>query len=283
MAHEQACSSHGGQCWAVKNQKIALQKMDRILFYSLLASALSLASCVNHKQLVNFNEGPEFPTGAQPIPTLADVRIQPDDLLEIGVYAEDPAAVAPFTLQGIGARTKEENNVAGNNYLVDRQGDIEFPVLGKIHLAGLKVEEARDTFKQKLARYISNPIVNVRWLNFKFTVLGEVNSPATYNLPENSVTVLEAVGLAGDLTIYGNRENLLIIREQDGRREFGRINLRDRAAFSSPYFYLKQNDVVYVEPLKQKTGLVGDQVTTKILPWVSAGAIVANVIILLVR
>jgi polysaccharide export outer membrane protein len=102
-------------------------------------------------------------------------------------------------------------------------------------------------------------------------------------LPENSVTVLEAVGLAGDLTIYGNRENLLIIREQDGRREFGRINLRDRAAFSSPYFYLKQNDVVYVEPLKQKTGLVGDQVTTKILPWVSAGAIVANVIILLVR
>jgi polysaccharide export outer membrane protein len=252
--------------------------MDRILFYSLLASALSLASCVNHKQLVNFNEGPEFPTVAQPIPTLADVRIQPDDLLEIGVYAEDPAAVAPFTLQGIGARTKEENNVAGNNYLVDRQGDIEFPVLGKIHLAGMNMESARDSIKQRLTRYITKPIVNVRYLNFKFTVLGEVSRPATYTLSESRVTVIEAIGLAGDLTNYGNRETILVIREQDGKRAFGRVNLRDRSVFASPYFYLKQNDVVYVEPLKQKAGSVSDQATNKILPWISGAVIVLNLL-----
>jgi len=257
--------------------------MNRLFIFNLLAlSLLSLAACLQHKQLINFNEGPEFPAGPQPIAVMADVRIQPDDLLEIGVYAEDPAAVAPFTLQGIGARTREENNVSGNHYLVDQAGDIEFPVLGKMHLSGLSVEQARDTFKQKLLRYIANPIVNVRWLNFKFTVLGEVSHPATYTLPERSVTVLEAVGLAGDLTNYGNRKNILIIREQDGKREFGRVNLQDRNVFSSPYFYLKQNDVVYVEPLKQKTSVVSDQ-ATKVLPWVSAAAIMANILILLTR
>ncbi len=248
----------------------------------VLLFAISLTACINHKQLVNFNEGPAFPIGALPVPITADIRIQPDDLLEIGVYAEDPVAVAPFTLEGVGARTKEENNVTGNNYLVDQQGDVSFPNLGKIHLAGLSIEQARDTFKLKIGRYIKEPIVNVRWLNFKFTVLGEVARPATYTLPERSVTVLEAVGLAGDLTNYGNRENILIIREQDGTREFGRINLRDRAVFSSPYFYLKQNDVIYVEPLKQKTSVVSDQ-AAKVLPWVSAGAIVANIFILLFR
>lgn len=252
----------------------------RLFFAGLLL--LLFASCVHHKQLVNFNEGPEFPVGAQAIPVTADVRIQADDLLEIGIYAEDPAAVAPFTLQGVGERTREQNNVTGNHFLVDQTGFIEFPVLGKMQLSGLTVEQARDTFKHKLQRYIANPIVNVRWLNFKFTVLGEVSRPATYTLPERSVTVLEAVGLAGDLTNYGNRKNILIIREQDGKREFGRIDLQDRNVFASPYFYLKQNDVVYVEPLKQKTGIVSDQ-ATKVLPWVSAGAIVANIFILIFR
>lgn len=249
----------------------------------MLGLASLLNGCVQHRQLVNFNEGPAFPQGFSEIPQGAEVRIQPDDLLEIGVYAEDPAAVAPFTLQGVGERTLEENNLAGNQYLVDRSGDIEFPVLGKLHLSGLKIEEARDTIKARLSPYIRQPIVNIRWMNFKFTVLGEVMRPATYNLPESSVTVLEAIGLAGDLTNYGNRENILVIREQDGQRSFGRINLRDRSVFYSPYFYLKQNDVVYVEPLRQKAGLVGDQATTKVLPWVSAFAIVANVLILLAR
>ena len=249
---------------------------------SLTILLLSLSACVQHKELVNFNEGPAFPEGAHPIPVAAEVRIQPDDLLEIGVYAEDPLAVAPFTLQGVGARTKEENNLAGNNFLVDQQGYIEFPVLGKILLGGLTVEQARDTFKLKLQRYITQPIVNVRWLNFKFTVLGEVAHPATYTLSERNVTVLEAVGLAGDLTNYGNRKNILVIREQDGKREFGRINLQDRAVFLSSFYYLKQNDVVYVEPIKQKTSIVSDQ-AAKVLPWISAGAIVANIFILIFR
>jgi len=254
--------------------------MKQLLFLSLLVG--SLASCVQHKQLINFNEGPAFPTGTQPIPLPSEVRIQPDDLLEIGVFAEDPVAVAPFTLQGMSVRSNQEGVRTGSPYLVDLSGDIEFPVLGKIHLGGLTMEQARDTFKQRLSRHLANPIVNLRWLNFKFTVLGEVNHPATYTLPERSVSVLEAVGLAGDLTNYGNRKNILIIREQDGQREFGRLDLQDRNVFNSPFFYLKQNDVIYVEPLKQKTGVVSDQ-ATKVLPWVSAGAILTNVILLIFR
>jgi len=185
-------------------------------------------------------------------------------------------------LQGMSVRSNQEGVRTGSPYLVDLSGDIEFPVLGKIHLGGLTMEQARDTFKQRLSRHLANPIVNLRWLNFKFTVLGEVNHPATYTLPERSVSVLEAVGLAGDLTNYGNRKNILIIREQDGQREFGRLDLQDRNVFNSPFFYLKQNDVIYVEPLKQKTGVVSDQ-ATKVLPWVSAGAILTNVILLIFR
>ena len=212
----------------------------------------------------------------------SDIRIQSDDLLEIGVYAEDPVAVAPFTLQGLSERSIQEGVRTGNQYWVDLAGDIEFPVLGKIHLGGLSIEQARDTFKQKLAPYLTQPIVNIRWLNFKFTVLGEVARPATFTLAERSVTVLEAVGLAGDLTNYGNRKNILVIREQDGQRSFGRLDLQDRNVFASPYYYLKQNDVVYVEPRKQKTGVVSDQ-AAKVLPWVSAGAILGNVLVLIFR
>lgn len=254
--------------------------MSRLLCCAVFLFQLS--ACVQHRQLVNFNEGPEFPASAQAIPAPATLRIQPDDLLEIGVFADDPVAVAPFTLQGSSERSIQEGVRAGNQYLVDQAGDIHFPVLGKIHLGGLSVEEARDTFRQKLGRYLQNPIVSLRWLNFKFTVLGEVNKPATFSLQERSVSVLEAVGLAGDLTNYGNRKNILVIREQDGMRTFGRLDLQDRGVFDSPFFYLKQNDVVYVEPLKQKTGVVSDQ-ANKVLPWVSAGAILANVLILIFR
>lgn len=244
--------------------------------------ALSLLSCVNHKQLVNFNEGPAFPVGEQAIQMAENMRIQPDDLLEIGVYSQDPEAVAPFTLQGAGSLAKEGNNISGSQFLVDNEGHISFPILGNVHLAGLSIEQARDTLKAKIEHFITNPIIHMRWLNFKFTVLGEVNKPATYTLQEQRISVLEAVGYAGDLTNYGNRKNILVIREQDGKRIFGRLNLQDRAVFNSPYYYLKQNDVVYIEPLKQKTGVVSDQ-ATKALPWISAGAIVANIFILIFR
>ncbi len=253
---------------------------------NLLCLLLCMSACVSHEQLVNFNQGPAFPAGVQSIPTVPALLIQSDDLVEIAVYAQDLTAIAPFTLQGMASFGKNQGNTnvtTNNTYLINTAGNIDFPVLGKVKLANLTLEAAHDTLQHRIATYVTNPIVTIRFLNFKFTVLGEVIAPTTYTVSETQISILEALGKAGDLTLYGNRENILIIREQNGQREFGHINLRDRNVFQSPYFYLKQNDVIYVEPIPQKASSVSDKTTAKVLPWVSGGAILINVLILLLR
>jgi polysaccharide export outer membrane protein len=133
-------------------------------------------------------------------------------------------------------------------YLVDKNGFINFPVIGKIALSGLTKEEAQDKMTDLIKVHVKNPIVNVRFQNFKVTVIGEVNQPASFNVATEKINVLEALGLAGDMTAYGRRENVLIIREKDGMRTTTRINLNSKEVLTSPFFYLQQNDVVYVEP-----------------------------------
>src|SRR5690606_8549844 len=129
-----------------------------------------------------------------------------------------------------------------------------FPVIGKINLVGLTLTEAHTRMASELNKYVKEPIVNLRYLNFKITVIGEVNRPSTFTVDNDKVNVMEALGMAGDMTAYGQRENVLIIREVDGRRNMARLDLNSSAAFNSPYFYLQQNDIVYVEPsiIKEK-------------------------------
>src|SRR5690606_18429708 len=124
--------------------------------------------------------------------------------------------------------------------------------LGKVPVKGLTTYQARERIAVKAAEFYKEPTVEVRFANFKITVLGEVSRPATYTLPNEKVSVLDALGLAGDLTIYGKRENVLLVREHDGQKELVRLNLNDSGLFQSPYFYLRQNDVLYVEPGKAK-------------------------------
>ena len=131
---------------------------------------------------------------------------------------------------------------------------------------------------EKLKDYLKNPIVNIRFTNFRITVIGEVNRPSTFTFPDEKVTILEAIGMAGDLTPYGDRKDILVIREQNGTREFGKINLRNRQIFESPYFYLKQNDVIYVYPIKDKSATINTQ-TQRIIPWVTALSTVATLIV----
>src|SRR5690606_37286749 len=138
------------------------------------------------------------------------------------------------------------------SYLVDKDGFINYPVIGKINLKGLTKQEAINKMSGLLTEYVQNPIINIRILNFKVTVLGEVQKPSSFIIPTEKVTSLEALGLAGDMTAYGRRENVLIIREKDGTRSTTRLNLNDKNVLSSPYFYLQQNDVIYVEPYKTK-------------------------------
>ncbi len=134
------------------------------------------------------------------------------------------------------------------DYLVDRDGEIDFPVIGKLKIAGLSPEEVRALLRDKLSDYLKDPIINIRLMNYTVTVLGEVNNPGTYPVNGEQITVLEALGLAGDLTIKGMRKNVLIIRDFNGTKVYTRIDLTRKDVLDSPVYYLTQNDVVYVEP-----------------------------------
>ncbi len=223
----------------------------------------SQTACIQHRQLVNFDTGPVFDSLQAPVKAPA-LRIQHDDLLAISLLSQtaDPKVTAPFQA----AATPGGGGATEPQYLVDVNGEVNMPLAGKIPVVGLTTQQARDTISDRLAKYLKNPIINVRLANFRFSVLGDVNKAGTYSVNYERVTVLEALGQAGDLTKYGNRENVLVIRQTDGQRRFGRINLHQRDVFNSPYFYLEQGDIVYVEPLKAKVGDTADG-TTKYLQW----------------
>ena len=177
------------------------------------------------------------------------------DLLSIFVNALDMEAVQAFnlpvaTVQRLGARQVTTSSSGGSlqGYWVDPQGDIDFPVLGKLHVEGMTTTMLKDTLTRLISQSVKDPIVNVGFLNFTVTVLGEVRNPGRHTVSDQGVTIFQALGLAGDLTIYGKRNNVLISREVDGKMEFARLNLNDEAIFASPYYHIRQNDVIYVEP-----------------------------------
>ena len=176
--------------------------------------------------------------------------IRTDDMLTITVSALDQDAARPFNLpmvafSGDGA---DIGRATMQSYLVDSNGNIDFPVLGTIKLAGLSRIQATELIKDMLIDYIKNPIVIVRIINYKVTVLGEVAGPGSFTIQNERITILEALGLAGDMTINAERKNILVIREQDGKKTYYRIDITSETVFNSPAYYLAQNDVIYVEP-----------------------------------
>ncbi len=224
-----------------------------------------LSSCVQHKELINF-EGVEFPSTPEDIANDMTIRIKPDDVLYIKVHSYDQEAAEPFNLQqGVGNQggmNMNNQNMQGmqifQGYLVDEAGFIDMPVLGRIQVRDKSLAEAKSTIVDLLKTYINDPVVNIRFLNFRVTLLGEVNMPGTYNVPNNRVSVFDALGLANDLSIYANRGSVLVIREENGQRSYARLDLQSKDIFSSPYFYLEQNDVIYVEPLRARIATVAD-------------------------
>ncbi|WP_159038509.1 polysaccharide biosynthesis/export family protein [Brumimicrobium mesophilum] len=179
--------------------------------------------------------------------------LKPDDFLSVVITANDPESVIPFNYpESGGGRPLNQGYMTGNaaksGYLIDPDGIVNLPVLGKIKLGGLSRTVATDILEKRYALYLKNPVVNIQIQNYKITVLGDVNRPGTYNIPNERITLLEAIGLSGDLDITGERENVLVIREENGKRAQYRINLKTDEVFSSPVYYLQQNDVVYIEP-----------------------------------
>lgn len=213
-----------------------------------LISFIFLSSCASKKDVIYFQDAGNFETLVNKNSFTTKFKV--DDLLSINVSTFDPQASAPFNLYTAPDENSTSSQQQRVNYLVDEAGEIDFPVIGKIRVAGLSQEELRVLLQKKLSDYLKDPIINIRLRNFRITVLGEVNNPGTYSVNGEQITILEALGLAGDLTIKGLRDNIMVIRDFNGTKVYTRINLLKKDAMNSPVYYLTQNDVVYVEPNK---------------------------------
>jgi polysaccharide biosynthesis/export protein len=194
-----------------------------------------------------------------------EIKLQPDDRLSIIVSAENPEITNPFNLPFIQSNYAIENGQSGiKTYLIDKEGYIDFPVLGQVQLANLTRVEANKKMVGLVSKYIKEPIVNIAILNYKISVLGEVNRPGTFALQSERITLLEALALAGDLTVFGKRNNVILIRETNGKKSYNRIDLTSASFIDSPYYYLTQNDLLLVEPNKTKmnTSKFGPNITS---------------------
>ncbi|MFC2110132.1 polysaccharide biosynthesis/export family protein [Bacteroidota bacterium] len=214
--------------------------------------AISIVSCASRKKIVYFQDvdSKEFKEVANYSPVF-----KADDQLSITVSSIDNLAAAPYNLP-VASFNTEGSQTAGNQalqtYIIAKDGTVNFPQLGKLHLAGLTRVEAVAMIQKKLKPFLKEPLVNIRLLNFKVTVLGEVFKSGSFSVNTERISILDAIGMAGDLNIYGMRNNVLVIREANGAKEFHRVDLTASDVFDSPAYYLQQNDVVYVEPNKPK-------------------------------
>lgn len=261
-----------------------MKKMKRLI-YMLLGVAL-LASCTSYKQVPYLQNAEEINRMAQQL-TLYDAKIMPKDLLAITVNTTDPQVSAPFNL----VMQTPVNVALGSSYattqptiqqyLVSNTGEIDFPILGRLKVGGLTKGEAENMIREKLSTYLKEtPIVNVRMSNYKISVLGEVNSPGSFTVGNEKINVLEALAMAGDMTVYGIRDNVKLIREDaQGKREIITLNLNDANLITSPYYYLKQNDILYITPNKAKAKGADIGSTTSL--WFSAVSIMVSVASLL--
>lgn len=214
-------------------------RLSKLMMFCMV---LVLTSCATKHDIVYFQNAKNFETIVDTDTFTPKLKV--NDIVSIYVSTFDMEASKPFNLI-------KNTGTTGQliDYLIDIDGNIDFPVLGKIKLLGLTVEEAKELIKKKLSDgYLKDPIVNIRIQNFRITVLGQVNSPGTYTISGERITIMEALGLAGDLNIRGRRDNILIIRDFNGTKTYTRVDLTNKEVFNSPVYYLTQNDVVYVEP-----------------------------------
>ncbi len=254
---------------------------------ALLFVVILFCSCGDTRQ-ITYMQG-KFDTATLSKIVMTEPTIRKGDLLSIIVYSDNPVATALYnqSIMNTGSTAGSASGSGGTNtntgggtgstsgstqgvsspsspgYLVDEEGNIQFQGLGVMHIEGMTKAQLKGLLDSKLKdSLLTNPYYTIRFLNYKFTMLGEVAKPGVYNIPGEQVSLLDAIGLAGDLTFYGRRDNVLIIRENNDKREFQRLDLLKPEVMASPYFYLQQGDVVYVEPTRKKVA-ASDQVTVR--------------------
>ena len=255
------------------------------------------SSCVSYKKIPYFKDVPDSTSLSVQLPNFNEPVIQYDDILSIAVNTLDlqsstginmstptiSGAGASSAVSGLQALSGGGSSLAipsNSTYRVNRRGDIDVPLIGKISVLGLTTTELKDTIQKKMTEYYKMPTVDVRFANFKVTVLGEVMRPGTYTIPNEKLTLLEAIGLSGDMTIFGKRDNVLLMRDSLDKKKMVRLNLNSKQFISSPYYYIRQNDIIYVEPTEAKIANL-DAVQTKYIGI--ASAVLSIIIILATR
>jgi polysaccharide export outer membrane protein len=251
-------------------------KINQLLFLLLLAPFV--LSCVHSKHIAYYQNIDQISSAES---VFFEPKIQSDDLLMIIVSAADSEAAIPFNLEttivpsaiGQGGIAQRQQQL----YLVDKDGMIDFPVFGQLKIGGKTKSEIIKMLKEKLLHDIKNPIINMRIMNYKVTIQGEVNKPGSYNVNSERITLPEALSLAGDLTIYGKRDNVIIVREENGKRTYNRVDITKADFINTPFYYLSQNDLIYVEPNKAKsnTSTIFNQ---NIPVWISIASLVSSAI-----
>lgn len=244
----------------------------KLLALGLVLSSL-LSSCISKKEISYFQDlAGSDSTDIMEIAQSYEAIIQPGDIITIHVSSLSKEASSFFN-----SVDEKGDKLVANTYLVAANGNIEMPLIGPVKVAGNTSQVAKYLVKNKLEKYLIDPSVRVRIKNFKVTLLGEVKNPGIYTIPNEKVTLIEALGLAGDLTIFGKRVNVLLIREQNGKRIFKRVDLTSRDFFASEFYYLHSNDIIYVEPGKGK--IASADGIYKILPIAISGVSMVALII----
>lgn len=261
--------------------------MKKILLMAMLA--LALASCNTSKKIVYFQDiqgnRPEAITEAR------DITVQPKDQISILVSSKDPQLAALFNLPRVQYRVGDNNmqNTNGDvsGYTLDTEGYIDFPVLGRLYVAGMTKSEIASYIKKRLMdeNLINDPVVTVEFMNLYYSILGEVNNPGKYMITKDQITLLEAISMAGDLTIYGKRDAVVVVREEDGQRVTHWVDLRTQDLFHSPIYYLKQNDVIYVQPNKVRAGqsTINENSVKSVSLWISIASFLSSLGVLLFK
>jgi len=248
-------------------QRNRLSLRSCCLWLIVISSIIVSSSCANIKKVPYFKDVPDSlskNTYSVDLTPYTEPQIQPNDIISVSIQTIDPRATEVFQIGGglngapTTTNTSSQASSSGGSassgsgagtpgYLVDQQGYINMPLVGKMKISGLTTTQARDLIEQKAIIYYKDPIVNVRFANFTFTLLGEVNRPGRYTVNNEKISLMDAIGMGGDLTNYGKRYNVMLIREENGKKVFSRYNLNSTEIFHSPYYFLRQNDIVYVE------------------------------------
>ena len=275
----------------MKIKKISMNRISGAFFLFLLA-VIILASCDTSRHVPYFKDVTDSLHTSAVVNEFhySEPTIQPNDVLQVSVQTIDPKTSEIFSQAGKSAVEggMSTGGIGGagsqSGYQVDKDGNIELPIAGRVHVGGLTIIEARDKIKELVSKYYIDPAVNVRFLNFYITILGDVTRPGRYSIINEKVSLLDALGMAGDLSLTARRDNILLIREDNGSKLFVRLDINSSKIFESPYYYLRSGDALYVQPNKAKArGATVDMTRDRYLTYISTSISIILAIITLAK